>query len=72
MDEFGFICIKLFGLVSLKMCVLFYLNSIVQLGPKVQSSVQVLAQSRTLYSLCYPPQPPTTKHFFKVLGLVGG
>ena len=28
---------------------------IVQLGPKLQSSVQVSAQSRTLYSLCYPP-----------------
>ena len=31
--------------------------SFVQLGPKLQSSVQVLA--RTLYSLWYPPPPPT-------------
>ena len=32
----------------------------VQLGPKLQSSAQVLARSRTLYSLCYPPTTTTT------------
>ena len=44
---------------------MYYLiqNFIVQLGPKLQSSVQVLAQSRTLYSLWYPP--PTTENFLK-------
>ena len=56
MDEFGFICIKLFGLVRLKMRVLFYLRFIVQLGPKVQSSVQA-----EHYIHCVTHHPPTNQ-----------
>ena len=40
---------------------------IAQLGPKLQSTIQVLSQSRTLYSLFYPP-PPT--HLLLLLPLV--
>ena len=46
---------------------------IVQLGPKLQSSAQVLARSRTLYLLCYPPtthHPPKT--FQRVPGILRG
>ena len=39
-------------------------SAIVQLGSKLQSSVEVLAQSRTLYLLCYPPTTPTTTENF--------
>ena len=38
---------------------------IFQLGPKLQSSVKVLAQSRSLYSLWYPPSPIDVKMNFK-------
>ena len=38
----------------------WYNESIVQLGLKLQFQFQVFAQSRTLYSLCYPTQPPIT------------
>ena len=50
-----------FDYLRLIICVLFiFQNLIVQPWLKLQSSIQVLVQSRTLYSLCYPPQPPTT------------
>ena len=49
------------------MCVLSF---IVQLGSKLQSSIQVVAQRRTLYPLCYPPPTihPPTKKFLKGSG----
>ena len=75
MDEFGFICVKWFGLVKVNnVCIILIKILLFSWGLNFSLQPECWPKAEH-YIHCvthHDHQPPTTKHFFKVLGLVGG